>query len=71
MAAVLCTCESKGLQDVHVVENAKFSCPSEKVTQGCDKWLDTAVRFQRRAGAQGGWVSLWPPLASESLTDFL
>lgn len=41
MAAVLRTCESMGLQDVHVVENpeAKF-VPNGSVTQGCDKWLD-------------------------------
>jgi tRNA (guanosine-2'-O-)-methyltransferase len=41
MAAVLRTCEAFGLQDVHVVENPDVPfAPNDKVTQGCDKWLD-------------------------------
>jgi tRNA (guanosine-2'-O-)-methyltransferase len=41
MAAVLRTCEAFGLQDVHVVENPEVPfAPNDKVTQGCDKWLD-------------------------------
>jgi tRNA (guanosine-2'-O-)-methyltransferase len=41
MAAVLRTCEAFGLQDVHVVENPDVPfAPHDKVTQGCDKWLD-------------------------------
>ncbi|MGQ0504521.1 MAG: TrmH family RNA methyltransferase [Myxococcaceae bacterium] len=41
MAAVLRTCEGLGVQEVHVIRNAKFAWrPNAKVTQGCDKWLD-------------------------------
>lgn len=41
MAAVLRTCESMGLQDVHVVKNPEVPwTPNKRVTQGCDKWLD-------------------------------
>jgi tRNA (guanosine-2'-O-)-methyltransferase len=41
MAAVLRTCEAFGLQHVHVVENPDVHfAPSDKVTQGCEKWLD-------------------------------
>jgi len=41
MAAVLRSCEAFGLQDVHVVENPDVPfAPHDKVTQGCDKWLD-------------------------------
>ncbi len=44
MAAVLRTCESMGLQDVHVVENPEVKfVPNGNVTQGCDKWLDVAI----------------------------
>ncbi|RYZ34341.1 MAG: TrmH family RNA methyltransferase, partial [Myxococcaceae bacterium] len=41
MAAVLRTCESMGVQEVHVVINpdAPF-VPNSRVAQGCDKWLD-------------------------------
>ena len=44
MAAVLRTCEAMGIQEVHVIEHpfAKFS-PNEKVTQGCEKWLDVRI----------------------------
>lgn len=41
MAAVLRSCEAFGLQDVHVVENPDVPfAPHDKVTQGCEKWLD-------------------------------
>ncbi len=41
MAAVLRTCEGLGLQEVHVVKNPLVPWkPNQKVTQGCDKWLD-------------------------------
>jgi tRNA (guanosine-2'-O-)-methyltransferase len=41
MAAVLRSCEAFGIQDVHVVENPDVPfAPHDKVTQGCDKWLD-------------------------------
>jgi len=41
MAAVLRSCEAFGLQDIHVVENPDVPfAPHDKVTQGCDKWLD-------------------------------
>lgn len=41
MAAVLRTSEALGIQDVHVVKNPDFGFkPNQRVTQGCDKWLD-------------------------------
>ncbi len=41
MAAVLRTCESMGVQEVHIIKNAEHPwSPNSKVTQGCDKWLD-------------------------------
>lgn len=44
MAAVLRTCESMGLQEVHVIEHPEVRfAPNEKVTQGCDKWLDIRI----------------------------
>lgn len=44
MAAVLRTCESMGVQEVHVIKNADYPwSPNAKVTQGCDKWLDISV----------------------------
>jgi tRNA (guanosine-2'-O-)-methyltransferase len=41
MAAVVRTCEGMGIQDLHVIPHpdVKFS-PNDKVTQGCDKWID-------------------------------
>jgi tRNA (guanosine-2'-O-)-methyltransferase len=53
MAAVLRTCEAFGVQSVHVVENpdAPFA-PHEKVTQGCDKWLDVHRHASFRACAK-------------------
>jgi tRNA (guanosine-2'-O-)-methyltransferase len=41
MAAVLRTCEAFGVQRVHVVRHRTQGFrPSDKVTQGCEKWLD-------------------------------
>jgi tRNA (guanosine-2'-O-)-methyltransferase len=41
MAAVLRTCEGLGLQEVHVVKHPLVPWkPNQRVTQGCDKWLD-------------------------------
>ncbi len=41
MAAVLRTCESMGVQEVHIVINPEAPfVPNSKVAQGCDKWLD-------------------------------
>lgn len=41
MAAVLRTCEAFGLQEVHIIKNPQAAwSPNDKVTQGCDKWLD-------------------------------
>lgn len=44
MAAVIRTCEGLGLQELHVIRNndAPWS-PNQKVTQGCEKWLDIRV----------------------------
>jgi tRNA (guanosine-2'-O-)-methyltransferase len=44
MAAVLRTCESMGVQEVHVVINPEAPfVPNSKVAQGCDKWLDVKL----------------------------
>lgn len=41
MAAVLRTSEALGVQDVHVIKNPDVGFkPNQRVTQGCDKWLD-------------------------------
>ena len=41
MAAVLRTCESMGVQEIHIIKNKEHPwSPNSKVTQGCDKWLD-------------------------------
>ena len=41
MGAVVRTCEGMGLQELHVIRNvaAPFR-PNQKVTQGCEKWMD-------------------------------
>jgi tRNA (guanosine-2'-O-)-methyltransferase len=44
MAAVLRTCESMGVQEVHVVTNPEAPfIPNSRVAQGCDKWLDVKL----------------------------
>jgi tRNA (guanosine-2'-O-)-methyltransferase len=44
MAAVLRTCESMGVQEVHVVVNPEAPfLPNSRVAQGCDKWLDVRL----------------------------
>ncbi|MCP3138836.1 TrmH family RNA methyltransferase [Pyxidicoccus xibeiensis] len=44
MAAVLRTCESMGVQEVHVVINPEAPfVPNSRVAQGCDKWLDVKL----------------------------
>ncbi|AGC42839.1 tRNA (guanosine-2'-O-)-methyltransferase [Myxococcus stipitatus DSM 14675] len=44
MAAVLRTCESMGVQEVHVVINPEAPfLPNSRVAQGCDKWLDVKL----------------------------
>ena len=41
IAAILRSCEAFGVQDVHVVEHEKHGFRlNQKITQGCDKWLD-------------------------------
>lgn len=41
MGAVVRTCESMGVQELHVIRNPKEPFrPNLKVTQGCDKWID-------------------------------
>lgn len=50
VAAILRSCEAFGVQDVHVVEHEKHGFRlNQKITQGCDKWLD--VHFHRSIGA--------------------
>lgn len=69
MAAVLRTCEALGIQEVHVVEHpqVRFS-PNDRVTQGCDKWLDlhrwesfAAAREALHARGFQIWVSAARP----------
>ncbi len=44
MAAVLRTCESMGVQEVHVIINPEAPfIPNSRVAQGCDKWLDVKL----------------------------
>ncbi len=44
MAAVLRTCESMGVQEVHIVVNPEAPfIPNSRVAQGCDKWLDVKL----------------------------
>lgn len=46
IAAILRSCEAFGVQDVHVVEHEQHGFRlNQKITQGCDKWLD--LRFHR------------------------
>jgi len=73
MAAVLRTCESMGIQDVHVVRNpeAPFQ-PNATVTQGCDKWLDIHRHesFEEcRAALKAAGFSLWVSAIREGATS--
>jgi tRNA (guanosine-2'-O-)-methyltransferase len=72
MAAVLRTCEAFGIQEVHVVDHpdVRFA-PNDKVTQGCDKWLDVHTWESFSAAAAGLasrgfqlWVSAARPKAT-------
>ncbi len=38
--AVLRSCEAMGIAEVHIIASRETFRVSEKVTQGCDKWLD-------------------------------
>jgi len=73
MAAVLRTCEALGIQEVHVVEHpeVRFS-PNEKVTQGCDKWLDLH-RWESFAAARealhGRGFEVWVSAARPGATS--
>jgi tRNA (guanosine-2'-O-)-methyltransferase len=71
MAAILRTCEALGLQEVHVILHPqhRFS-PSDKVTQGCDKWLEIhrypdfgSCREKLKAGGFLLWASAIQPSA--------
>jgi len=72
MAAILRTSEAFGLQEVYVVEHPEAPfVPNEKVTQGCDKWLDVhrwesfaAAREALRARGFQLWVSAARPEAT-------
>ena len=73
MAAVLRTCEALGIQEVHVVEHpeVRFS-PNERVTQGCDKWLDLH-RWESFAAARealdGRGFEVWVSAAQPGATS--
>jgi tRNA (guanosine-2'-O-)-methyltransferase len=72
MAAVLRSCEALGIQEVHVVEHPEVRfAPNDKVTQGCDKWLElhrwenfAAARDALRARGFELWVSAAQPGAT-------
>jgi tRNA (guanosine-2'-O-)-methyltransferase len=72
MAAVLRTCEALGIQEVHVVEHPEVRfAPNDRVTQGCDKWLDlhrwesfAAAREALHARGFELWVSAARPGAT-------
>jgi len=73
MAAVLRTCEALGIQEVHVVEHPEFRfSPNERVTQGCDKWLDVR-RWESFAAARdalrGRGFQLWVSAARPTATS--
>jgi tRNA (guanosine-2'-O-)-methyltransferase len=76
MAAVLRTSEGMGIQEVHVVEHPEFRfSPNERVTQGCDKWLDvqrwetfSAARDALRVRGFELWVSAARPTATSLWT---
>ncbi len=73
MAAVLRTCEALGLQEVHVVEHPDFRfSPNERVTQGCDKWLDVR-RWESFAAARealhGRGFEIWVSAARPGATS--
>lgn len=52
-AAVMRTCESLGIQEVHLALGDETFCPSPKVTQNAHRWLDVVVHpdFATLAGA--------------------
>jgi len=53
VAAILRSCEAFGVQDVHVVEHEKHGFRlNQKITQGCDKWLDLHFHRDMAACAQ-------------------
>lgn len=71
MAAILRTCEALGLQEIHVILHPqhRFS-PSDKVTQGCDKWLEIhrypdfgSCRERLKARGFSLWTSAVQPTA--------
>jgi tRNA (guanosine-2'-O-)-methyltransferase len=72
MAAVLRSCEAFGIQEVHIVEHPEFRfVPNDRVTQGCDKWLDlyrwkdfAAVRQALHARGFEVWASTARPGAT-------
>jgi tRNA (guanosine-2'-O-)-methyltransferase len=73
MAAVLRTCEALGIQEVHVVEHPEVRFqPNERVTQGCDKWLDLH-RWESFAAARealhGRGFQLWVSTARPGATS--
>ena len=73
MAAVLRTSEALGLQEVHVVEHPEFRFrPNERVTQGCDKWLDVHLWetfAQAREALIGRGFELWVSAARPAATS--
>jgi tRNA (guanosine-2'-O-)-methyltransferase len=73
MGAVVRTCEAMGLQELHVIDNPAHPFrPNQKVTQGCDKWVDLVVHpdfAACRAHLQGRGFSLWASAIREGSTS--
>nr|WP_272943111.1 RNA methyltransferase [Corallococcus coralloides] len=73
MAAVLRTCESMGVQEVHVVINPEAPfIPNLRVAQGCDKWLDVHLYKtfgECREHLKGRGFSLYASALREGATN--
>ncbi|MGE6761005.1 TrmH family RNA methyltransferase [Corallococcus interemptor] len=73
MAAVLRTCESMGVQEVHVVINPEAPfIPNSRVAQGCDKWLDVHLYktfAECREHLKGRGFSLYASALREGATN--
>jgi len=73
MAAVVRTCEGMGIQELHLISNPKAPFrPNDKVTQGCDKWIElyqygdfAACRTHLKSRGFSLWASALQPAAQD------
>lgn len=72
IAAVLRTCEGLGIQEIHVINNPEYPFePHQKVTQGCDKWLDIKkykTFAECKAALKARGFELWASAIREGAT---